>query len=135
MRLVLFFLFFSVSTVFAQKETHTIDIKNKQCHENAIPTTSAAMLCENNALVASEKEMNSYLKLLKKKEKQIDIALLNESQKKWSEFYKVDVALYNSYLNKLYKGGTLSRVATITYKKERMRKRALSLKYFFEDLE
>ncbi len=129
------FLLFSMSTVFAQKPTHPIDVKNKQCHENSIPTTSAALSCENNALIAWEKEMNTYLERLKKKSKQLDIVLLIKTQKKWKEFFNADIAVHSSYISKLYEGGTLSRVAIITYKKEEMKKRALNLKHFFENLE
>ena len=131
----LLFLFFTVQLTFAQKATHPIDVKNKQCHENSIPTTSAAMTCENNALTAWGKEMNAYLERLKKKSKQLDVVLLEESQKKWQKFFNSDIVVYNSYLGKLYEGGTLSRVAILTYRKKGMRKRALDLKHFFEDLE
>ncbi|WP_347173742.1 lysozyme inhibitor LprI family protein [Polaribacter uvawellassae] len=135
MRLVYLFLFFSMSTIFAQKSTHPIDIKNKQCHENAIPTTKAAMNCENEALISWNNEMKNYLELLKKKNKQIDIVLLEKSQKKWSDFYKTDVALQYSYLDRLYDGGTMSRIVKWTYRKEEVRKRALKLKHLFENLE
>lgn len=129
------FLFFSISIAFAQKSMHPIDVMNRQCRETSIPTTSAAMECEKSALTAWEIEMNTYLERLKKKREQLDIALLEESQRKWEAFFNADIAVYNSYLNKLYKGGTLSRVAILRYRKERVRKRTFDLEHFFEDLE
>lgn len=135
MKLLLFLLTFSISTVFAQKSTHTIDIENKKCHKNAIPTTKAAIECERKALLAWEKEMNIFLNRLRSKGDQFDVVSLNASQKKWNDFFEADVVLYNSYLYKLYEGGTLSRVAILTYQKEQMRKRVLVLKSFFENLE
>ena len=119
---IFFFLFFSTQLTFSQKATHPIDAKNKQCRENAIPTTSATMSCENNALKAWGKEMNMYLEHIKKKSKQLDIVSLEISQKKWHEFFNADIVVYKSYLNKLYKGGTLSRVALLTYRKNGIRK-------------
>ena len=131
----LFFLFITTQLTFSQRAAHPIDVKNKQCHKNALPTTNASMSCESNALKAWKKEMDMYLEHIKKKSEQVDIASFEISQKKWQEFFKAEVVVYNSYLNKLYKGGTLSRVASLTYKKEKMRKRTLELKYFFENLE
>ena len=135
MRFVIFFFFLSMPTIFAQKLVHPIDIKNKRCHENSIPTTFSAIKCENEALVSWNTEMNNYLKTLRKKTKQFNLELLERSQKKWLEFYKEDVALQYSYLDKLFKGGTMSRIVKMTYRKEATRKRALELKMFLDKLE
>jgi len=132
---ILFSMLFSASNVFSQNEKHSIDIQNTQCQENSIPTTNAAMQCENEALKAWQTEMNNYLELIKEKSELIDVALLLDTQEKWDVFHNADVALYGSYLQKLYQGGTLVRVAIITYEKELVRKRALHLQAFYEDLE
>lgn len=131
----LFLMLFSVNFVFSQNEKHSIDIENTKCHDNSIPTTNAAIKCESEALKAWETEMGTYLTLLKEKNTIIDTMSLQEVQKKWWSFYNADLALYESYLLKLYKGGTQSRVAILTHKKEAIRKRMLSLKAFYEDLE
>jgi len=132
---VLMLTLFTVSITFSQNEKHPIDIKSAQCHENSIPTTNAAMQCENIALKAWQTEMNNYLELLKEKNELINVALLLDTQEKWNAFNKADVAFYSSHSQQLYQSGTLGRVAIITYRKEIIRKRALYLKAFYEDLE
>ena len=132
---VLTLILFTVSFAFSQNEKHPIDIKNIQCHENSIPTTHAAMQCEDEALKAWQTEMNFYLEKLKEKSELINVALLLDAQEKWHAFHKADVALYASYLQQLYQGGTLGRVAIITYEKKLIRKRTLHLQGFYEDLE
>ena len=134
-KLISFFVLITMSNVFAQKLIHPIDIKNKECHENSIPTTLSAIKCENEALVSWNVEMSNYFKTLKEKGKQFDLGLLEKSQKKWAEYYKADLALQYSYLDKLFDGGTMSRVVKLTYRKEATRKRALELKDFLDKLE
>jgi uncharacterized protein YecT (DUF1311 family) len=127
-------LLLSVSIGFSQNEKHPIDINNEQCHDNSTPTTNSAVECESEALKAWENEMKTYLNLLKEKHAVIDTTLLQKAQEHWFAFYTTDTAIYNSYLNHLYQGGTLSRIAVITYKKATMRERALDLKAFYTDL-
>ena len=99
-KIISFFLLLTMSNVYAQKAIYAIDLVNKKCYENSMLKIDVAIVCEQNALTSWENEIKLYLKLLEKKENQINIVLLNKSQKKWKAFYKADIKLYNSYINK-----------------------------------
>ena len=120
---------------FSQDSKHPIDVQNANCHDTAVPTTLGSINCELEAVKAWKVEMDSILLLLKAKEDLLDIALLEETQVKWVAFHESNVQFYHSYYQMSYQGGTMARVATVSYEKQQLRERTLYLKDFYEELE
>lgn len=132
--LLLLFLLF-VSNSFSQEKSHRIDRENSKCLENAVPTTMGSIQCEQQALDAWKIELKKVITKIKSKPQLLDVALFQEMQTAWETFHKSSVSFYHSYYQKHYQGGTLARVAAITYEKRNVRKRVLYLLDFFDNLE
>lgn len=133
--LLLLFFFSTTFYSFSQEKGHPIDVENGKCLENAVPTTIGSIQCEQVALKAWKIELEKVLKLLKAKPALIDIALFEETQKRWKAFHKADVAFYYSYYQKTYQGGSLAMAAKVSYEKRQLRERVLFLVDFYEELE
>lgn len=120
---------------FGQEKAHSIDIENSKCLENAVPTTIGSIQCEQAALKAWKIELEKVLKQLKAKPTLLDVALFEETQKRWKAFHKSDVAFYYSYYQKNYQGGSLAMAAAVSYEKRQLRERVLFLLDFYEELQ
>ena len=119
----------------SQDGKHPIDIQNAKCLDTALPTTIGSINCELEAVKAWKAEIESILLLLKSKPDLLDIAMLEETQDKWLSFHESNVKFYHSHFQMTYQGGTMARVAAVSYEKQQLRERALYLKYFYDELE
>ena len=119
---------------FAQQDLHPIDIKYINCIEQAVPTTIGSINCEKEALKAWEAEMDTVLQLLKVNHELLDVGLLEETQDKWLAFHKKQIQFYYSYYQIQYQGGTMARVAALSYEKRHLRERVLFLQELYEEI-
>ncbi len=132
----LLLLFFTISFYsFSQEKKHPIDVENSKCLQNAVPTTIGSIQCEQKALKAWKLELIKVLNQIKAKSSHLDVALFEETQKKWEAFHKSDVSFYHSYYRKNYQGGSLAMAAAASYEKRQLRERVLYLVAFYEELE
>ena len=120
---------------FSQENIHIIDSENSKCLENAVPTTIGSVKCEQQALEAWKIELKKVVTEIKSKPQLLNVALFEEMQLAWETFHKSSVTFYYSYYQKHYEGGTLARIATVSYEKRQIRKRVLYLLDFFKNLD
>lgn len=124
--------FFSING-YAQIDIESINSINKKCHEDGPPTTATSMNCEKSATEMWNTEIKTYLELLEKEEL-VSAELLAQQQKAWLNFYTTSVKLQSSYLGNYYEGGTMAWVAIETFKKQKVKERALDLADFYQTI-
>lgn len=112
---------------FSFSQSHPIDVENRKCLENTMPTTLSGAKCEHTATASWKKLMDSTLQKLKANPKQLSVALLEDSQKKWLEFQKSDLAFRSALYRIQNQGGTMTIAATATHEKRQFRERTLYL--------
>ena len=117
----------------AQIDIDSIERINKMCHEDGPQTTASAMGCEKSARELWNVEINKYLKRLEK-EDLVDAKLLAQQQEAWLNFYTTSVKLQSSFLSNYYQGGTMAWVAIETFKKRKVKERAIDLAQFYETI-
>ncbi|MFY7672060.1 lysozyme inhibitor LprI family protein [Tenacibaculum sp. MEBiC06402] len=119
---------------YGQSSKHPIDVEYYNCIENAVPTTLGSITCTKEAKEAWELEIATLLEKLKKESKQLNVALLEESQTQWLAFHKANVKFYYSFYQIQYQGGTMARSAALTYEMTHLRERAIYLKELYEEI-
>lgn len=119
---------------FGQDNKHTIDLKYKNCIENAVPTTIGGINCAKEATEDWTLEMATILEKLKNDDKLMDVALLEESQIKWLAFHKSNVKFYYSFYQIQYQGGTMARSAALSYEMRHLRERVLYLEELYKEI-
>jgi len=132
--LILIILLFPSFLSIAQDDIHPIDFQNKNCLENAVPTTIGSIKCEMEALEAWKLELSEILKRLKTNKELLDISLLEEAQANWLIFHESSLKFYYSYYQIQYQGGTMARAAVVSFEKRQLRERVLYLADLYIEL-
>lgn len=132
--LMLTILLLQVLPSVAQYDKNPIDIQNKNCLENAVPTTIGSINCEKEALESWKVEMSTILQRLKINKELLDISLLEKTQTNWLAYHESNVKFYFSYYQIQYQGGTMARAAALSYEKRHLRERVLYLTNLYIEL-
>ncbi len=114
----------------ADEIKYPIDLNEEKCLSIAYSTADMRK-CTYDAMNSWFKEIDKYLALLKKTLPKEKIDTLEISQKRWKEYQLAEFDAINALIHN--KGGTIYTVIANSNKNEIIKKRALDLKYYYEE--
>lgn len=116
----------TAQSVYAVNEIDRIEL---QCINNT-SKYSTMMLCTQNAQIAWEKEINTYMELLKRDLIGSDLKTLLSSQNKWENYRNNEFKLIDKVLKK--KTNLMNKNIACGLKKDLTKQRAIYLKDYYE---
>ncbi|UII26719.1 DUF1311 domain-containing protein [Fulvivirga maritima] len=124
--------FITSLSVKAQNE-HAIDLKQKDCLQNAISTMDM-IKCQTDAGEAWDKELNKYYQLYMAATSEENKIILKAAQREWMVYRDKEYELINHHYY-IELQGTMWRPIAAGERAKIIKERALQLKNYYEELD